>query len=57
MAADLFVPKGVDASLPEQPTADEIVAGETGKGAAALWNKLMKEYVGMLDAEVVTGTL
>jgi hypothetical protein len=53
MAADLFVPKGADASLPEQPTAEEIVAGETGKGAKALWDRLMPQYAGMLNAEVV----
>lgn len=53
MATDLFVPKGADAPLPEQPTAAEIAAGETGKGAAALWDRLMPQYAGMLDAKVV----
>jgi hypothetical protein len=56
MATDLFVPKGVDASLPEQPTAEKIVDGETGKGAAALWDRLMPQYAGMLDAKVVEGS-
>lgn len=56
MAADPFVPKGVDASLPEQPTAEEIVDGETGKGASALWDRLMPKYAGMLNAEVVTSS-
>jgi len=45
-----FIPRGAEAELPAQPTAEEIVAGETGAGAVALWDKLMPDHKGLLLA-------
>lgn len=48
-----FIPLGAELPLPLLPTDDEIVAGETGKGAAKLWDRLMPDAAGMLAADVV----
>lgn len=48
-----FIPLGAELPLPLLPTEGEIMAGETGQGAARLWDRLMPEAAGMLAADVV----
>lgn len=45
----LFIPG--DAKLPPLPPDDEIMDGEDGAGAAALWDRLMPDQAGMLAAD------
>lgn len=49
MRDGLFIPR--DATLPPLPPDDEIMDGEDGAGAAALWDRLMPDQAGMLTAD------
>lgn len=51
-----IIPDGADRPLPLATDADAEVTEADAKRAIALWDELMPDYAGLLNAKVVNGT-